>query len=138
MKKITAYYSDHESAKVMAFNLAQSYNFEENITLDCADSQKFSLFNYSLPATIIGALLGSVLGISATLIPNMTLFSYIAPLSGLISGTTIGAICGCIIDYLNYKDFPQCSYITLFVKDDDAGSVLRKLRMHGAVKIVLS
>ena len=138
MKKITAYYSDHENAKATAFSLAQSYSFEEDITLDCADSQDFSLFNYSLPSTLIGALLGSILGISATLIPNMLLFSYIAPLSGLISGTVVGAICGCIIDYLNYADFPQCSYITLSINDEEAGDILRKLRKRGAIKITLS
>jgi len=137
MKKITAYFPDAEKAKATAFSIAQTEKLRNEVILESVQSDSIQLFGSAAKGIVIGALIGFIAGISSALISDKSFLTYVSPVSGFISGAVLGAVSGCMVDFLNYEDFPECSALSTTIEDEELGLFLQKIKKRGALKIIL-
>lgn len=128
-KELTAFFTDAEKAGIAAFDLSENFPYCKKITVS---NGKFS--DICLQATFTGAFWGVFIGIVLHILSGNGNFSAIFPLSGLISGCVIGAISGCILEFLRENALSAGVNVTVTLPENKSGIISHLLRKKGATK----
>lgn len=136
-KKLTAYFSDSETAGSAAFNIAQTLGKGSEIVLGTSSSEKSHAFDCCTPCAFLGAGVGTILGLILSGVSSVGNISAILPFCGLICGSVIGAITGSVIDLINYEQMPVCSNLTISSNRENSSSLVRRLKKEGALKTII-
>lgn len=90
----------------------------------------------TLSGMAVGAAAGTLLGLGAAVLENIGIVSGIGPVSGLISGTAVGAIVGGFFDIETARAEPDRRWLfTVSMDEDMTGATVRRLRRCGGDKV---
>lgn len=137
MKKLTSYFTSSQIAGAAAFDLSENFPYCSEILIGSRSTEKSQAFDTCTKSTFLGGAIGTTMGFILLLLPYSGFLSVISPLTGLITGSVIGAISGTMLDILTYEEYPQCASVTVTVPKSKGGVISRTLKNKGAVKTLI-
>ena len=129
MRKLTAYFADRKSATAAAFFLSETLEETDDIILSEQCSEDINIFDFCLKATFVGGFFGVATGLLLQGILKGSIF----PLSAFICGLVIGAIAGCIIDFVSFSELPFSPTLTVSANKESIGFILKLLKQRGSI-----
>lgn len=136
MKKLIAFFDNDENAKSTADTILGKFSGKD-ISVSMASAEDAQISQYAYTFTAFGAAAGIVLGLLAGVIRGIGFFGTISPVTGLICGSVIGAIVGCLFDILSTEETPHIPKVTLSAPRESCGKISRVLKKRGAIAVFI-
>ncbi len=137
MKKLIAFFDSDELAKSVAEVLSEKVCENSEISLNAQKADQTFVSGYAYKTTLLCAAAGIILGLAASQIRGIGFFGTISPVTGLIIGCVVGAITGCLLDFLTFDGVEYFSRLSLFAPDENEGYISRILKKRGALSVCI-